>query len=140
MVKPERKRKPGFQKGKSGNPDKMFKKGNKAGVGHGRPPKLPNLDEVLAKVLGAESKKGITALEQIMDRMRASAKAGNVKAAALVLDRGYGKAQQSIDITTKGDKFESVHPEIKVYNTAPPLAESEIAVITPDKVVKQLKK
>lgn len=133
-----------FQKGKSGNPKKIFKKGNKAAVGHGRPPRLPDMEEAVARAIGevvtSGKYKGLTDWDMVMMRMKKMAKAGNTKAAQFLADRGYGKAPQSIDITTKGDKFESVHPEIKVYNTAPPLAESEIAVITPDKTVKQLKK
>ena len=29
---------------------------------------------------------------------------GDIKAAQLLLDRGYGKAKQNIDITTQGEK------------------------------------
>ena len=119
-------------KGKSGNPKSVFKKGNKAAVGHGRPPKLPNLDEVLARVLGKENKKGVTELEQIMERMKASAKQGNTKAATLVLDRGYGKAPQSIDLTTLGEKFNITPPEIKIYTgVTPPLAAGEDEIKEP---------
>ena len=66
-----------FKKGQSGNPK-------------GRPKKLPKLDELLADVLGDE-KQGITAAETILKRLREMAVKGNLKAAEMLLDRGYGK-------------------------------------------------
>jgi hypothetical protein len=83
-----------FPKGKSGNPK-------------GRPKKLPELDKLLADVLG-EEKDGITAAEAILKKLRAMAAAGNIRAAELLLDRGYGKAKQTIE---HGGKMEttSIH-------------------------------
>ena len=77
-----------FKKGQSGNPN-------------GRPRKLPELDKLLADVLG-EEKDGITAGEAILKAIRAKAAKGDVRAAELLLDRAYGKPKQSIDnnITT----------------------------------------
>jgi hypothetical protein len=77
-----------FKKGQSGNPN-------------GRPRKLPELDKLLAEVLG-EEKDGITAGEAILKAIRAKAAKGDVRAAELLLDRAYGKPKQSIDtaITT----------------------------------------
>lgn len=100
VVNTETKRKPPhrFKKGESGNPSKIFKKGNKAAVGHGRPPKLPNLDETIAKILSTEGKKGITVLERIIARLKSSALVGNTKATALLLDRGYGRVAQKIEV------------------------------------------
>ena len=80
-----------FKKGQSGNPN-------------GRPKKLPELDKLLADVLG-EEKDGVTAAEAILKKLRAMAAAGNIRAAELLLDRGYGKAKQSIDHTTAGDRI-----------------------------------
>lgn len=94
-----------------------FKKGNKDSVGYGRPPKLPNLEEAVARVLGEVVKaKGITALDQIMSRLRSMAARGNTKAAALILDRGYGKAKQHIEVDTvprkaAADMFPAAPPE-----------------------------
>lgn len=79
---------PRWKKGESGNPN-------------GRPRKLPELDKLLADVLG-EEKDGITAGEAILKAIRAKAAKGDVRAAELLLDRAYGKPKQSIDnnITT----------------------------------------
>jgi hypothetical protein len=80
-----------FPKGKSGNPN-------------GRPKKLPELDKLLADVLG-EEKDGVTAAEAILKKLRAMAAAGNLRAAEILLDRGYGKAKQQVDLTSKGEKL-----------------------------------
>ena len=74
-----------FKKGQSGNPN-------------GRPRKLPKLDVLLAEVLGDDAK-GTTVAEQILRALEKQAMKGNVKAAELLLDRGYGKAKQSIDLS-----------------------------------------
>lgn len=79
-----------FSKGQSGNPN-------------GRPKKLPALDIIMANVMGRE-KDGITAAEAIIMKLREMATKGDIKAAQLLLDRGYGKAKQNIDITTQGEK------------------------------------
>ena len=79
-----------FSKGQSGNPN-------------GRPKKLPALDVIMANVMGKE-KDGITAAEAIIMKLREMATKGDIKAAQLLLDRGYGKAKQNIDITTQGKK------------------------------------
>ena len=72
-----------FKKGESGNPN-------------GRPKKLPELDKLLADVLG-EEKDGITAAEAILKALRAKASKGDIRAAEVLLDRAYGKAKQTID-------------------------------------------
>jgi hypothetical protein len=79
---------PRWKKGETGNPN-------------GRPRKLPELDKLLADVLG-EEKDGVTAGEAILKAIRARAAKGDVRAAELLLDRAYGKPKQSIDnnITT----------------------------------------
>jgi hypothetical protein len=82
-----------FKKGQSGNPN-------------GRP-KLPDLREAMAKVL-AEEKDGMTALEAILKALRAKATKGDVRAAQELIDRGFGKAQQFIDHTTKGEKIKPI--------------------------------
>ena len=81
---------PRWKKGQSGNPN-------------GRPKKLPALDVIMANVMGQE-KDGITAAEAIIMKLREMATKGDIKAAQLLLDRGYGKAKQNIDITTQGEK------------------------------------
>jgi len=78
-VTPEHSR---FKKGQSGNPN-------------GRPRKLPELDKLLADVLG-EEKDGVTAAEAILKALRVKAAKGDVRAIEVMLDRAYGKAQQTI--------------------------------------------
>jgi len=77
-----------FKKGQSGNPK-------------GRP-KLPDLKDAIAKVL-SEEKDGITALDAILSALRARAAKGDVRAAQELLDRGFGKSKQSMDVTTGGE-------------------------------------
>jgi hypothetical protein len=72
-----------FKKGESGNPN-------------GRPRKLPELDKLLADVMG-EEKDGLSAAEAILKALRAKATKGDIRAAELLLDRAYGKAKQTID-------------------------------------------
>jgi len=82
------------------NGGKLKNGGNNGG---GRPKKLPALDLIMANVMGQE-KDGITAAEAIIMKLREQAAKGDIKAAQLLLDRAYGKAKQSIDITTQGEK------------------------------------
>lgn len=72
-----------FKKGETGNPK-------------GRPPKLPDIDVLLADVLG-EEKDGKTAAQAILMALRAKAAKGDVRAAEVLLDRGWGKVKQPID-------------------------------------------
>lgn len=71
-----------FKKGKSGNPA-------------GRPKKLPELDRLIAEVLG-EEKDGHTAALAILKKWRQMAANGNLKAGEMLFDRGYGKPKQTI--------------------------------------------
>lgn len=79
-----------FKKGQSGNPN-------------GRPKKLPELDKLLADVLG-EEKDGVTAAEAILKKLRQMAAAGNLRAAEILLDRGYGKPKQMIENNITGNE------------------------------------
>lgn len=63
---------------------------------NGRPRKLPELDKLLADVMG-EEKDGLSAAEAILKALRAKATKGDIRAAELLLDRAYGKAKQTID-------------------------------------------
>lgn len=72
-----------FKKGQTGNPN-------------GRPRKLPELDKLLADVMG-EEKDGLSAAEAILKALRAKATKGDIRAAEVLLDRAYGKAKQTID-------------------------------------------
>ena len=93
----------GFKKGQSGNPN-------------GRPKKLPELDKLLADVLG-EEKDGITAAEAILKKLRQMAAQGNLRAAEILLDRGYGKPKQQMDLTTGGNPIPS--PVIQLAHGKP---------------------
>ena len=87
-----------------------FKKGWKGGPGR---PKLPDLKEIMAKILGQENGDGRTEAEAIIDAMKKKAKAGDVKATQLLLDRGVGKVKESLDITTDGEKINQ-QPKIQI--------------------------
>jgi hypothetical protein len=64
----------------------------------GRPTKLPELDKLLADILG-EEKDGVTAAEAILKALRAKASRGDIRAAEVLLERAYGKAKQYINLT-----------------------------------------
>ena len=85
MPNPKNIEKHKFKKGESGNPN-------------GRPKKLPELDKLLADVLG-EEKDGITAGEAILKALRLKATKGDVRACEVLLDRAYGKARQTMDVS-----------------------------------------
>lgn len=72
--------------------------------GGGRPPKLPELDKLLADVLG-EEKDGVTAADAILRKLRAMAASGNIRAAEILLDRAYGKPKQAMDLTSNGNSL-----------------------------------
>jgi hypothetical protein len=78
------------------NGGKLKTGGNNGG---GRPPKLPELDKLLADVLG-EEKDGVTAAEVILKALRAKAAKGDIRAAEVLLDRAFGKAKQHLDLST----------------------------------------
>jgi hypothetical protein len=73
-----------WKKGECGNPN-------------GRPKKIPEIDKLLAEVLG-EEKDGITAAEAILKALRAKASKGDIRAAEVLLDRAYGKATSNINL------------------------------------------
>jgi hypothetical protein len=75
-----------FKKGQSGNPK-------------GRPKKpLPILEEILSDILN-DKQNGISALEAMLMALRARAVKGDIKSIELFLDRAYGKAKQSFEMT-----------------------------------------
>lgn len=89
-----------FKKGQSGNP-------------RGRP-KVPDISEALAMILN-EEEGGEIALERVLKALRARAMKGDVAAIRELFDRAYGKAKQSIDHTSGGEKIappvEWINPE-----------------------------
>lgn len=75
-----------------------FKKGV-SGHGTGKSRKIPEINRLLAEVLG-EEKDGITAAQTILMALRARAmKPGGDRAAEILLDRAYGKAKQAMELT-----------------------------------------
>ena len=84
MANPNPKRPPGFE----AHPERINRKGQ---------PKLPDLKELLAKVLG-NTDDGKSGAEAILMAMEARAKKGDVRAAELLLDRAYGKPKQDIEM------------------------------------------
>jgi len=88
-----------FPKGKSGNPK-------------GRPKKLPELDKMLIEELGKDYRQGMTVGQKIIAALAAKAMRGDTKAADILLDRGYGKVKQdvnikgTVDITKQSVSFE----------------------------------
>ena len=96
-IRPEDNPKP-FRKGQSGNPK-------------GRPKKIPELDKLLADVLG-EEKNGIIAAEAILKGLLSKATKGDVRAAEVLLDRAYGKAKQFLDHSTLGEKITGNPPSL----------------------------
>jgi len=80
--------------------------------GGGRPRKLPELDKLLADVLG-EEKDGVSAAEAILKALRLKASKGDVRAAEIILDRAYGKARQTIEQhTTLPAKIEFIFADM----------------------------
>lgn len=67
----------------------------------GRPKKLPELDKLLADVLG-EEKDGVTAAQAILNMLRSKAAKGDIRAAEVLLDRAWGRARQAVDHTSNG--------------------------------------
>ena len=94
-----------FKKGEKPIGSKQFKKGQ-TGNPNGRP-KIPNIREVLADVLG-EDVAGKNAAKAILLTMRNKAIKGDVKAAEFIFGYTYSKASQNIDFTTMGEKIETV--------------------------------
>jgi hypothetical protein len=97
-----------FKKGQSGNPK-------------GKPAKIPELDKLLAEVLG-EEKDGVAAAKVILMALRLKATKGDVRAAEVLLDRAYGKSKQNIQ---HSGEINGTHQLI--FNAAPnckPLADS----------------
>lgn len=75
-----------FKKGQSGNPK-------------GRP-KVPDLSEIIMEVVGVEG------IKDIIKAQAAKAKKGGEKSSDIILDRLFGKAKQSVDLTSDGEKLQ----------------------------------
>jgi hypothetical protein len=92
-----------FKPGQSGNPK-------------GRPKRLPELDKLLAEVLGGED--GNTEAEKILRNIASLAKRGKssvaVRAAEVLLDRAYGRPKQTLETTSSvGVKYIELPAEFR---------------------------
>jgi hypothetical protein len=90
---------------------KKFKAGDKRINRKGRPPVLPLINDMVAKVL-LQEKNGITGLEAIVNALTNKAAKGDVRAAQELMDRYYGKPKQTMDVTSGGEKI--IMPVIKI--------------------------
>ncbi len=92
-----------FKKGETPKGAKPFKKGQ-SGNPNGRPCKLPDLDVLMAEVLSDEEE-GKTAALRILNELRREALKGKgttkLRAAEMLLDRGYGRPKQPNEFTGK---------------------------------------
>lgn len=77
----------------------------------GRPKKIPELDILLAEVLGEETD-GLTAAIQILQALKKKAIKGDVRAAEVLLDRAYGKAKAEVDLMLKDKAITAVEVTI----------------------------
>ena len=79
-----------------------FKKNDPRINRQGRPPKLPELENLLAEVLGAEVNNR-SAMKMILAALCKKAQKGDVRAAEILMDRAYGKLKtpSEIDLTAK---------------------------------------
>ena len=82
----------------------------------GAPKKLPNLDVLLAEVLG-NTQEGKTQAQRILEALVRRANTGDVKASALLLERGYGKVKEKIDITTNEQSLNKPSIQIEIITT-----------------------
>ena len=110
-----------FKPGQSGNPN-------------GRPKKLPDLEKLLVRVLGSEEENK-TGWEVIIEALQKKAAKGDVKAAELLLSRGYGKARQTVDLNhgggvnivfepaTDGNSTDKIHEGISTQPGCLPIEE-----------------
>lgn len=102
---------------------KPFKKGedHRRNI-KGRPKKLPEIEALLSEVLG-EDEKGKSAAKEILEALKRKAIKGDVKASELLLDRAYGKAKQSHEITGKdGEPIEQQITVNVVHSGAVPVS------------------
>lgn len=97
----------------TGREGHTFTKGDPRINRKGRPRKLPALDTLLVEILGRDAG-GVTELHLIIESLLKKAKAGDIRAAELLLDRYYGKVPTAVtfdSLTT--DQLEQLHKYLK---------------------------
>jgi len=96
-----------FVKGKSGNPK-------------GRPAEIPELKELLSKVL-TETKGDMSAAEAVvrslLHKATSTTHSQSVRAAEVLLERGWGKVQTTVDISTLGKTINA--PTLVIHGSPP---------------------
>lgn len=82
---------------------KPYKKGESGNL-NGRPRKLPELDKLLADVLGGDpdDPDAKSEAKEVLAKLVQKAKSGNVQAQIAVLDRAYGKPKQAVEHSGAG--------------------------------------
>lgn len=76
-----------WEPGETGNP-------------HGRPKKLPKIDDLIKEVLGSDDPE-LSEAKAILEALLKRAKKGDVRASEILLDRAYGKAKQPVESDNK---------------------------------------
>jgi hypothetical protein len=115
---------------RGGTPGNLIpaRKGEPSRNPKGRPKKLPQLDVLLAEVLGEKNKDGVTAADMLLRKLRAMAAQGNIRAIELLLDRAYGKAKQTVDmeVTQRMTIVDDIPPiDTVIAQAAPSLGPAE---------------
>lgn len=77
----------------------MWEKGESGNI-HGRPKKLPKIDDLIKEVLGSDDPETSEA-KKILEALLTRAKRGDVRAGEILLDRAYGKAKQPVESDNK---------------------------------------
>lgn len=93
-----------------GNPQNLrpWKKGQ-SGNPKGAQKKLPALDKLMAEVLGSTDDDGEKSeAKAILQALINKAKKGDTRAAEILLDRGYGKPKEKLEITEEIRSFKIV--------------------------------
>lgn len=93
---------------------------------NGAPKKLPDLDLLMAEVLSEETK-GKPAAYQILIALRKKAAKGDIRAAEVLMNRGYGLPKQSHELTGKDGK--DLVPQSLVFIDADKLTDDQIKKI-----------
>ena len=87
------------RKGRNGGTLMAQEKGDPPLPNDGRPKKLPDLDILLAEVLGSDpdDPDAKNEAKEVLKKLIETAKKGNVQAQIAVLDRAYGKPKQAVE-------------------------------------------
>lgn len=82
----------------------------------GRPARIPALDTLLAEVLSHE-KNGETVARLILQALANKACRGDVRAAEVLLERGYGKVREEFTHSVKGEVNHHLISQVEIVKT-----------------------